>query len=234
MPKRMLIIAAFIFACQCSLATEPYKVDAATGAGDGKYASNTDHLVPTGDADWGTVESSGSYLAQFTRSSFVMGWPGVNMDKMPWSDYSGYFILFKTKDGRYILRAGPIPKKAPMQARTPKGYSDAIVPLSMAQMIYEIWTNALLQVRYNREQVMPMPHDDFFWFSAYNSDLGELEGYSNSSTSNPDSPPRWMADIGDDLVDFARDPKRDPKKMQAKLAAMRNKLFHYLRWHGIH
>ena len=228
LPGGLAGFAALMLVRLSASAAEPYVADASGHSGSFRSTVHIDHLLPVeGD---GMVQSGGDYLAQFAERSFLMG---VDPSTIPWREWSGYVVLFNAKNGRYILRAGPIPRKTPLQLKTPKGYTDAVISKSMADLICQIWMNTLLETHYERKWISWMPHDTSFYFSACTGELGELAGTARGANMKQGSPPSWLAGTGNELVNFVCDAKRDPKKMEADLAGTRDRLFHYVRWHGI-
>lgn len=206
----MLALASLMLFSHSSLAWTPYKVDV-TQEAMAESSESEDHLEPANDTGTEFV-----YLAEFIQEpSFSKG---------------SYFVLFKQqKSGIYVLRTGPIPDKVASGEKPPKGYRDVEIPKPLAEVIYQIWVNALLQTHYDKKSSMGLDGTTFI-FSSFVRGLGWLHGTTWSPVAQ--LPPRWLADTGDQLFVFANDPKRDPKKMQATLEATRDRLFGYLKRHG--
>jgi hypothetical protein len=223
-------IAALMLFCPCARAAEPPKTDAPQPSSPGMIFS-VDHLMPI---RWGEFvrkpldgPPGADYLALYFENRFVFG-EGYSVP-----GYIHYFVLFRTREGHYILRTGPIPEKIPLWPETPKDCSDVEIPQSLADVICEIWVSELLETHYEKKMLMMMPHDSTFEFSAQGPGLGALDGAITDSTAGEKQPPQWLIHTGVMLLKFAADPHRDPKQMEAKLAATRDKLFDYLKLHGV-
>ena len=191
-------------------ATEPYKVDV-TQQAFADSAPGIDHLEPArGDIP------EFYYIAQFIESpSFIEG---------------SYLVVLRTEDGRYLMRTGKTPKERSF-AKPPKTDTEIQIPESLARVIYQIWVNALLEVRYDRKAYRGLDGAGYT-FSTFVRALGWMHGGIWSPSGN--SPPAWMVDAGSKLIAFAHDPKRNAKKTEAEMTTVRDKLFRYIKTHGKH
>ena len=191
-------------------ATEPYEVDV-TQEAFAERASAIDHLEPAK----GNIPEF-YYLAQF------ISYPSF-------SDGS-YLVVLRTEEGRYLIRSG-VNTKGGELAKPPKFDTEIQIPESLARVIYELWVNALLEVRYDRKAYRGVDGVGYT-FSTYVRALGWLHGCIWSPSD--ESPPVWMAQAGQMLVAFAHDPKRDVKKTEASMTAVRDKVLRYIKEHGKH
>jgi hypothetical protein len=193
-----------------ALAAEPYKVDV-TQEAFSESVSGIDHLEPV----QGNIPEF-YYLAQFIQ--------------LPSFHQGNYLVVSRTKEGRYLLRTGTMPKDGSVTDK-PKMGPEVQIPESLAAVIYEIWVNALLEVRYDRKAYRGLDGTRYT-FSTYVRALGWMHGGIWSPDN--DAPPTWMVETGGKLLAFARDPKRDPKTLETELANTRDKLFRHLKTQGKH
>ncbi len=206
----MLVLLVFGVGCGDGFAVEPYPVDVTqqemAGAED-----LIDHLEP--------VERpvpEAYYIAQFIES------PSFNK--------GNYFAVYRTDDEKYKLRVTDIPADT-RPSKAPKFETELEIPESMAKIIYEIWINALLEVRYYRQGYRGLDGTNYT-FSSFVRGAGWRHGSIWSPSA--DLPPKWLVDSAYGIIEFARDPKRDAKKTEAWLVEKRDKLLTYLRKHGKH
>ena len=193
-----------------AFSSEPYQVDIKQKAFP-EATDDIDHLEPVGG-----LVPQGDYIAQFIESpSFTKG---------------TYLALVKKESGKYVLQLATIPAGTCTQEK-PKPEAELEIPVSLAEVIYQTWVNALLEVRYDRKSYRGFDGDDYI-FSSFVRGLGVMHGCIWSPRA--DLPPRWLVDSAHELIAFVRSPKRDASKTQAALSATRDKLFAYLRNHGKH
>lgn len=208
--RTLITLFILVFGPYMGFSSEPYRVDVRQEA-FADHADSLDHLEPVK----GTVPEF-YYIAQFVESpSFVKG---------------SYFAVLKTKQGRYILQLASIPVDT-RPVNRPKVETELEIQESLAEVIYQIWANALLEVRYDRKSYRGNDGTDFT-FSTFIRGSGWMHG----STWSPDTdlPPKWLVDSAQKIIAFARDPKRDAKKTETSLAEARDKLFAYIEKHGKH
>jgi hypothetical protein len=211
--------------------SEPYKVDV-TQQALAEGAEEIDHLVPV---DGGIPEFY--YIAQFIHSrSFVDGSYMVVLRSEAPIAAGSTPDPFRTPTpvtlakGRYLMRTGITPLKGGL-SKPPKTDTEIQIPETLARVIYEIWVNALLEVRYDRKAYGGLD-GDAYTFSTFVRALGWMHGSIWSPEG--ESPPAWMADAGTKLLAFARDSKGDAKTMEGELIAVRDKIYRYLKTHGKH
>jgi hypothetical protein len=213
LPTAVARVSAFLFFATTLWSTEPFKPDVA-GEINTDWVADLDHLEPYE----GKVHlPEYYYLAQFFEAPAMV-------------DKANYLVILRTKDRRYLMRLSKIPAdKFPGEA--PKPDIEIEVPESLASVVYDLWVNALLEVRYERKQ-----HGGFdgetYVFSTFVTSLGWMHGTTWSPSG--DLPPTWMMNAGKKLVAFARDEKRDPKATEAELTVLRDKLFQYIKKNGKH
>ncbi len=141
-----------------------------------------------------------------------------------------YLVVLRTKDEKYLMRVGKFPTDKPLK-EPPKPDAEIQISEAFASVIYDLWVNALLEVRYERRQ-----HGGFdgetYVFSTFVTSLGWMHGFTWSPSG--DLPPAWMMNAGKKLVALAHDEKRDAKAAEAELTVLRDKLFRYIETHGKH
>ena len=173
-----------------------------------------DHLEPFG----GEVPvPKYYYLAQFIEAPSLL-------------EHGNYLAVLKTKDGRYVVRTGKFPVAKPLP-KEPVTDTEVQISESFASVIYDLWVNAIFEVRYDRTDHAGFDGTSYI-FSTFVNGLGWMHGGTWSPSG--DAPPAWLVDAGSKLVAFAQDPKRNPKKTEAEIAAIREKLFGYIEKHGKH
>jgi hypothetical protein len=141
-----------------------------------------------------------------------------------------YLAVLRTKDEKYVLRVGKFPTDRPLKD-PPETDAEIQISEALASVIYDLWVNALLEVRYERRQ-----HGGFdgetYVFSTFVTSLGWMHGSTWSPSK--DLPPTWMMNAGQKLIAFARDEKRDAKATENELTVLRDKLFQYIKKNGKH
>jgi hypothetical protein len=193
-----------------ALPSEPYQVDIKQKT-FAEHGGDIDHLEPVRQ-----LVPQGDYIAQFIESpSFTKG---------------TYLALAKSQDGKYVLQLTTIPPDSCPKDK-PKPETELEIPVSLAEVVYQTWVNALLEVRYDRKSYGGYDGTRYT-FSSFVRGLGVMHGSIWSPEAN--LPPRWLVDSAHELIAFVRDPKRDPTKTGASLTATRDKLFAYLKDHGKH
>ena len=205
--------------------TEPFRPDV-TGKVTAEGVQDVDHLEPYEGAK--AIEAKAAartpwkfryhYLAQFVAI------PALRAE----GDYLAVVLL--SFDRRYLLQAAKIPTDKVL-SKPPKPAIEIPIPESLASVVYDLWVNALLEVRYERRQHGVLDGETYL-FSTFVTGLGWMHG----STASPggDLPPVWMVQAGEKLLAFAREEKRDEKALEAELIVLRDKLFSYIRAHGKH
>jgi hypothetical protein len=194
-------------------ATEPFKTDV-TGKINTESVQDLDHLEPYNGK---VAIPEYYYLAQFIEAGAMQA-------------EGSYLVVIRTDDRRYLLQATRVPTEK-LLSKPAKPDIEVQIPESLAAVIYDLWVNALLEVRYERKQ-----HGGFdgetYLFSTFVMSLGWMHG----TTWSPDGdlPPVWMMNAGKKLIAFARDQKRDSKTTEAELTILRDKLFQYIKAHGRH
>lgn len=98
-----------------------------------------------------------------------------------------------------------------------------------ARLIVEIWINTVRETRYPRCSVAGLDGTTYR-FSAFAPGIGPMRGEAWSPQD--DLPPRWLAEIGGRILDFAKDPDADEHQLRLELREARDRLFRYLKDHG--
>lgn len=219
-PTAMRLLSSWlIFACQpLCVASEPFTFKPFTmDAAENPLVDHTpsiDHLLPAGVA-----LPEFDYVAQFL----------VPPDTYP--DRDGFsVVILKTDDDRYVLQTAVLPRGGGLATRQ-KPKSAIQISKSLADVVYQIRVNTILETRYDRQSYAGLDGTTYF-FSTFVSSLGWMHG--RVWEPHADLPPRWIVEAGEQLSEFARDPKRDPKKTEAAMLATRDKLFKYLKENGKH
>jgi hypothetical protein len=102
------------------------------------------------------------------------------------------------------------------------------IPQDLAADIYEIWVNALYEVRYDRTFNGTLDG----WtdvYSAYVRGKGWMIG--EAETPEKELPPKWLKESTTALIQLSKD--RDVTACRQKIMAMHDKLFTYWRAHGV-
>jgi len=97
------------------------------------------------------------------------------------------------------------------------------IPESLAVLVYEIWTNALFQVKYSRS-VSRGFDGTTYRFSTYLRGPGWFHGTTWSPSE--DLPPKWLVEISKTILRLAEN-EADMDATIDRLKATRDKLFHY-------
>lgn len=105
--------------------------------------------------------------------------------------------------GKYLVQQGPVPKQQRVLNRQHKFEKQREISAQTAQLIHELWTNVLLQTRYDRRGVSEViTNTTKCRFSTFVANLGWMHG-ETSYPSIHDLPPDWMCDAGETLFAFA-------------------------------
>ena len=191
--------------------TELYKTDVTQRAMP-EQGTLPDHLEP-----FQANVPQDYYLAQFIEA------PALVVE-------GNYLVVLRTKEGKCLMRTNKVPTEK-LLLKPEKFEIEIQIPESLASVIYDMWVNALFEVRYDRSAGMGLDGTTYI-FSTFVMGLGWMHGSTWSPSA--DLPPSWMVEAGNRLIGFARDPKRDVKATEADLKALRSKLFSYIKAHGKH
>jgi hypothetical protein len=212
-PTRLALVRLFLLLTATASGTEPFRPDV-TGKINTEWIQDVDHLEPY---EGKVPLPEYYYLAQFIEAPAMLA-------------EGNYLAVLRTDDLRYLLQTAKFPTDKVL-SKPAKPDIEIEIPESLAAVIYDLWVNALLEVRYERKQ-----HGGFdgetYLFSTFVTSLGWMHG----STWSPDGdlPPAWMMEAGKKLVAFARNEKRNAKTTEAELTVLRDKLFRYVKAHGKH
>ena len=139
--------------------------------------------------------------------------------------------LFR-KDGKYILSAWALTQESDRNVKPKQvDFVEKEVPEEVAALIYDIWTNALLESRYSRNGSLGLDGTTYR-FSTYLRALGWMQG----KTWSPDAklPPKWLVECGELVHKFSRSSSKDAAALNKRLSAYRRQLYSYWRSHGRH
>ena len=135
------------------------------------------------------------------------------------------------REGKYFLRSENLARsqkgKSPFDARL----IELEIPSEIAGVVYEIWANALLEVRYTRIGHLGLDGTTYL-FSTYLRGVGFLNG--SAWSPEDDLPPKWMVEAGDLIMEYSRSVARDEVGFHKSLSAHKNRLVKYLQVHGKH
>jgi hypothetical protein len=206
-------ISTFLFFTTTAWCTEPFKSDV-TGKINTDWVENIDHLEPY----VGEVRPPEYYyLAQFIEA------PAMLVE-------GHYLVVLRAKDEKYLIRVGKFPMDKPLK-EPPKTDAEIQISEALASVVYDLWVNALLEVRYERRQHGGFDGETYI-FSTFVTSLGWMHG--NTWSPSGDLPTTWMMNAGKKLIAFAHDEKRDAKTTEAELTVLRDKLYQYIKKHGKH
>lgn len=110
--------------------------------------------------------------------------------------------------------------------RSKKEPATRIIEISepLARTIYEIWTNALLEVRYSRRMTLGLDGTTYL-FSTWIRGLGTLNG--SIWSPDDDLPPLWMVKAGDYLAEYVRNEQRNPAECERYFNDLKGRIFAY-------
>ncbi len=213
MPATLARVSTFLFLTTTAWCTEPFKPDV-TGKVNTDWVENIDHLEPY---EGKVPLPEYYYLAQFIEA------PAMLVE-------GHYLVVLRTKDEKYLMRVGTFPTDQPLK-EAPKADAEIQISEAFASVIYDLWVNALFEVRYERRQHGGFDGETYI-FSTFVTSLGWMHGSTWSPSG--DLPPTWVMNAGKKLVAFARDGERNAKTTEAELTVIRDKLFRYIKTHGKH
>lgn len=121
---------------------------------------------------------------------------------------------------------------AKRKGKTPSGSSASTgaklkIPEDIVRSVYEMWVNALFEVRYDRRFDGTLDG----WtdiFSTYVRGKGWLHG--TATCPEKDLPPKWLEDAAQALIVFSKN--GDAKACRATITPLHDKLLAYLAKHG--
>lgn len=145
-----------------------------------------------------------------------------------------YLVVVRDQpSGRYYIEQGEPPNAERVLNRAYEFKKRVEISASTADMIYELWVNAVLQTHYDRRAPSVMgTGGDKFTFSCFVPNLGWMHGYTWTPTQK-DLPPDWMCNAGESLFAFATksEAARGENELRTKMQSNRDKFFNYLRTH---
>jgi hypothetical protein len=124
--------------------------------------------------------------------------------------------------GQYILRSWEsLRAKERGQPRTTANAVEVAISPRIASIVYGMWANTLLDVRYTRASGAGLDGSRYR-FSTYLRGPGWLHG----TTWSPDDdlPPKWMVETGELIYQFSRAEKRNEAQVEAVLQSQRDRL----------
>jgi hypothetical protein len=218
----------FSFTSTCLFAWEPYKVDSSQQQ-LAPQSGGLDHLEP-GEGNIPQSYYSGSTWPDSYLIQYIMD-PALSdevthlivrqehIDFLRWEQGPRKYYL-ETWNDRYAHDS-----REKLVSSSPHVKFE--IPEDLASLAYEMWANALFEVRYDRSSALGLDGWDST-FSCYIRGKGWL--YGRTWTPTRELPPKWMDEAGATLVTLAKD--RDIAKCRAELVRLHDKLFLYWKAHG--
>lgn len=206
-----ILVALAVAALDCTAAWEPFHPDVTQKEfQDG--SGSIDHLEP-----YVQLRKPGYHLAEFSV------YPSFSK-RHEWRIYL---------DGqRYVLRSWRLTGDQISTAKPDKSTVTEIeIPKDVAAIVYDIWTNALLETRYSRALSGGLDGTSYR-FSTYVRGLGWFQG--ETWEPEDDLPPKWLVACGTLIYEYSRASKNSPEKLAAQLAEYRERLYAYWRLKGKH
>ena len=138
-PTSFLLAPILVSLAPVAGATEPFRPDV-TGKNYADGVQDIDHLEP---CEGKVPLPEHYYLAQYYLAQFI---------EVPALLAEGeYLVVLRTDDRRYLLQRTKIPTEKALSMPA-KWDIEIEIPESLASVIYDLWVNALLEVRYERRQ----------------------------------------------------------------------------------
>jgi hypothetical protein len=204
-----LLVAAVIVHAGQWVPFLPYE----TQSGNGDATEAFDHLRPA-EVRTGVLY----YLAYYeVRPSFESGYQML--------------LLRDDKTGKCSLKVSSNHDGKDGASRALEKDIEVEVPAKLAAIVYEMWSNAILEARYTRRDTSGLDGTDYY-FSTFVLGLGWMGGRTWSP--HLELPPKWMVDAGNYLVAYARKPNREPDEAIRDFQRRRTQLFDYLKKNGRH
>ena len=100
-----------------------------------------------------------------------------------------------------------------------------LVDKQLADLVQEIWINALLDTHYPRAYAGGLDGTTYY-FQVRSQDL-DLRGQTWSPSA--DRPPAWLVSAASEVMGYARSQGSDPEKLRTALAKCKERLFSYYR-----
>ncbi len=191
---------------------EPYSADV-TQQAFSEGGQDFDHLEPASNSLPETY-----YLIQFTQDvaeDYQTSHLEIRRD-----ENSGKYLLLTWGEWKHESDQPPRSAKLPISLRVE-------IPEDIASTTYNMWVNALFEVRYDRRDDGTLGG----WsdtYSAYVRGKGWLHGYAENPAH--ELPPRWLEEAGMSLIQLARD--KNTARCRHDLAELHRKLFAYLAAHA--
>ncbi|WP_454254754.1 hypothetical protein [Pseudomonas sp. Marseille-Q8238] len=164
------------------------------------------HLIPSSVTNGHTY-----YLAEFTAyNSFLNSWA--------WRIYKN------DKSATYILRSWEIHKSQDRKTKTEENVLEREVTEDLAQKIYTLWTNSILDSKYTLVMYRGLDGATYN-FSTYLRSIGWIAGETWSPSE--ELPPRWLVEIGINIYEESRKDTATPLKVTDSINELSSKLSLY-------
>lgn len=211
MKKLVTILVVYFFATNSLQAWEALSTDV-TQQEFAEHKSGLDHLEPVS-----VKEPHSYYIAQYVV------YPSFTPAKR-------LLVLQNKENEKYYVKVWNEYKPGDTDENIPASITVEI-PEEIASLIYEIWVNELLEVRYSRYSSLGCDGTTYV-FSTYVRALGWMHG----STWSPrlDLPPRWIVEAGDLLFQLTKQNNNNYESSKKKLIKIRTRLLTYLEKNGKH
>jgi hypothetical protein len=211
-PIRLFAIITAISTVGLANAFEPFQVDLAQNA-MAPSSPNIDHLEP---AIWDRPIPEFHYLAQYWAESTT-------------TNYHYLVVVRNEKTGRCFIQVGSRPKHE-LHGRPYPFKHQAEISAETASLIYEYWTNMLLETRYDRNSFPLVLGRTRYTFSAFVRGIGWLHGCTHTGISS-DMPPYWMSQTGEALFAFATKSEHNETELRELVKTNRDRFYEYMKNH---
>src|ERR1051325_472486 len=134
MPTALAGVSTFLFLVITAWCTEPFKTDV-TGMVNTDWVENLDHLEPY---EGEVRPPEFYYLAQFIEAPAMLA-------------EGQYLVVLRAKDKKCLMRVGKFPTDKSLK-EPPTTDAEIEISEAFASVIYDLWVNALLEVRYRSEE----------------------------------------------------------------------------------
>jgi hypothetical protein len=210
-------VTAFLIAIMCleavATADEVFRVDANTlkKQGETEEVVDFDHLLPVNrpvPEFW--------YLAQYLAE--------------PDDQKQRYVIVVRDEpSGEFYIEQGDPPKPKRSVYQPYKFKKRRKISPEAANLIYEFWVNALVDVHYDRKaRSVVVTRATTYTFSTFVWNFGWMHGQTSTSARD-NLPPDWICDAGEALFEFVTNSGADEKQLQTRIQTNRDKFYDYMK-----
>jgi hypothetical protein len=193
-----------------ALAFEPFQVNVKENKPQPR-TQDVDHLLPLEQTF--TPPPEFGYLAQY--------WAKESTENYR------YVVVFRNEqNGRFYVCEGDVPRHKVHPEQCQWKHKAEISP-ETAQLVYDFWSNMLLETRYSRQLLPHMPPATLYIFSTCIAGGSWLHGYTLFPGVSQNLPPYLLAQAGEDLYAFVTKSPLDEKDLAEKIKANRDRYYAY-------